>query len=117
MRGTRGSGRICTAAVLSVIILLLIGTGCQRSLSRVVRSGTQQTLTPDSSDLSPDNVKGIAEGPDGSLGLATWHTLTTNSSDLSHNHVKDIAKGPDGSLWFATHGGGLCRLSADGNNW
>jgi len=117
MRGTRGSGRICTAVVLSVIIFLLIGTGCQRSVSPVARSGTGHTLTPDNGDLSPDNVKDIAEDPDGSLGLATWHTLTTDNSDLSHNHVKDIAEGPDGSLWFATHGGGLCQLSPDGKNW
>ncbi|MBC8252760.1 MAG: hypothetical protein H8E35_01865, partial [Ardenticatenia bacterium] len=65
MSGTGGSGRSRAAAVLSIIVFLLISTGCQRSPSRVARSGTGHALTPDSSDLSPDNVKDIAEGPDG----------------------------------------------------
>jgi len=47
----------------------------------------------------------------------TWHTLTAENSGLPVDYVTGVAEDPAGDLWFATYGGGLCRRSADGQEW
>ena len=52
-----------------------------------------------------------------SVHNGTWHMVTAENSGLSANYVTDIMEDADGNLWLATYGGGLCRRSADGQDW
>ncbi|MBN1484165.1 MAG: hypothetical protein JXA37_05535 [Chloroflexia bacterium] len=86
------------------------------------------TVYTERDGLASNWVRDIAVDPLGVVWFATskgvsafsgtaWQNFDRSNSPLPQNVVTSMAIDASGGRWFATEGGGISRLSADGQDW